>query len=496
MRHFSDTPSDLRHTLRHIWGSNFAISSVAIPMSQFARTSCHGASAGCRQAPTHLDAITKIETLTAGEAFKGYAAARDHGRLRHQGIPILQLLDKDQPLVLRHGFAVAEQRRHVLLDRLAHVAPGPLDGAAVAEAAGQARAIRKVALVLRLLQDHDLETAGPRRGSGSPPWGCATPENVSTLDQAWLKRFSRALALSFHMAGEMTSIEEGTTEAAIASLLDSIAFNRLVVICGAGLSRAAPSQLPSAAQLARTCADTYHRLRGIRLDPPLDFDLEALANYFYDTGQLVDTFIRQLVPNDLTHAAPNVGHFAIADIIITKSCHFVISTNFDDLIESAVAQMGERGFYSSLDGMEAENEARHSVPLLKIHGCWRKQREYTIWTPRQLTTDVIRLRLDDLKRWLHAKIRNRDLLFLGFFTDWEYLNAVLRECLPEDEPRSVVVVDLTDLNVLRGKAVSLYQLLQNFAFIHVKEPAEIFLDRFRQEFSLMLLKRMLVEHGQ
>ena len=234
----------------------------------------------------------------------------------------------------------------------------------------------------------------------------------------------------------------------------------------------------------------------VSLLTPRDSDLEALANYFYDTGQIIDTFIRQLVPNDLTHAAPNVGHFAIADMIITKSCHFIISTNFDDLIEIAVAQIGERAFYSSLDGMEAENEARHSVPLLKIHGCWRKNREHTIWTPRQLAMDVIRLRLENSKRWLHARLQNRDLLFLGFFTDWEYLNTVLQECLPQYEPRSVVVVDPTELNSLKDKAASLYQILQTFTFIHVQERSEVFLGRFRREFSLMLLKRMLVEHDQ
>jgi hypothetical protein len=54
-----------------------------------------------------------------------------------------------------------KQRGDVLLDRLAHVAPGLLDRAAIAEAAGQARAVGAVALVFGLLLDHDLEVVEP-----------------------------------------------------------------------------------------------------------------------------------------------------------------------------------------------------------------------------------------------------------------------------------------------------------------------------------------------
>jgi hypothetical protein len=166
------------------------------------------------------------------------------------------------------------------------------------------------------------------------------------------------------------------------------------------------------------------------------------------------------------------------------------------MLEKAVEQLGEYAYYSSLDGTQAEQEMRRSVPLLKVHGCWRKQREYTVWTFRQLEMDVIRLRIEDSRKWLQPKIRNRALLFLGFFTNWEYLNTILRECLPQEEPRSVIVVDPTELNNLKNKAASLYQVLQNFDFIHVAERAEVFLDKLRRAFSLMLLRRMLIEHDQ
>jgi hypothetical protein len=244
------------------------------------------------------------------------------------------------------------------------------------------------------------------------------------------------------IVGDTTAAQEATAQA-IETLLDSSAFQRLVLICGAGLSIAAPSQLPTAARLASVCVENYREQRGIALPPPLDSDLEALADYFLDRTELLDTFILNLVPRDLTHASPNTGHYAVADFIATRSCQCVVSTNFDNLIELAVDSLGLHGYNSSLDGTDAERSARDSTPLLKIHGCWVKQREHTIWTPKQLliSNSVVCQRIRNSREWLTTKLQNKDLLFLGFFTDWQYLNSVLKACLPNEEPRFVTVVD-------------------------------------------------------
>jgi hypothetical protein len=61
-----------------------------------------------------------------------------------------------------------------------------------------------------------------------------------------------------------------------ARLLASIHSNRLVILCGAGLSMAPPSNLPSAARLAQNCADRYHEITGQLLDDDLRTDLEKL----------------------------------------------------------------------------------------------------------------------------------------------------------------------------------------------------------------------------
>ena len=64
----------------------------------------------------------------------------------------------------------------------------------------------------------------------------------------------------------------------------------------------------------------------------------------------------------------------------------------------------------------------------KIHGCCVKERVNTIWCNQQLTADpTIRARIERYKTWLLASLPNKDLLIIGFWTDWKYLNDVLNE---------------------------------------------------------------------
>jgi hypothetical protein len=60
----------------------------------------------------------------------------------------------------------------------------------------------------------------------------------------------------------------------------SIQAGRLVLLCGAGLSMASPSELPAAWQVANICFDKHRLASDPHLDPGLRNDLEALAEHF------------------------------------------------------------------------------------------------------------------------------------------------------------------------------------------------------------------------
>ena len=81
-----------------------------------------------------------------------------------------------------------------------------------------------------------------------------------------------------------------------AQLLASMNAGRLVVVCGAGLSMAAPSSLPSARRVAERCFDEYRLTADPDLNPDFRFDLEALAEHFAHLATLKTVFIETLVP--------------------------------------------------------------------------------------------------------------------------------------------------------------------------------------------------------
>ena len=79
-------------------------------------------------------------------------------------------------------------------------------------------------------------------------------------------------------------------------LRNSIEDDRLVLFCGAGLSMARPSQVPSVAELARICSETYALDYSTVLPDDVATDLEKMAEYFLAKTLLVPTFVNRLIP--------------------------------------------------------------------------------------------------------------------------------------------------------------------------------------------------------
>ena len=282
-------------------------------------------------------------------------------------------------------------------------------------------------------------------------------------------------------------IQEVTIDDAIIDLLHAIEEDRLAVLCGAGLSMAPPSNLPSAATLAQTVFDQC-----LAVGESIPNDLEQQANHFIHAGRFSTYFIRQLIPRDSFAKPHNVGHSAIADFLLSKAISTAVSTNFDVLIESAGRDLfGE--IEGLLDGEQAENSPGDRSPLLKIHGCWSKAKHETVWTPEQLNEEPIKTRIELSRNWLNLHLRNKDLLIVGFWSDWSYFNSVLDAALGVVHPAKVTIVDPSDTTALQSKAPGLWALgnQSGVSFKHVNASGAEFLDSLRKQFSHAFYKKAL-----
>jgi NAD-dependent SIR2 family protein deacetylase len=275
-------------------------------------------------------------------------------------------------------------------------------------------------------------------------------------------------------------------------LLDSIENNRLVLFCGAGLSMAPPSRVPSAVTLARFCKEKYEREIGTKLPDNLAADLEAQAEHFAANDQLVQTFIRRLIPREPFRLDPNAGHFAIADFLSSQVVDFVLSTNVDRLVEVAAEDLGEPQAYVALDGTEA-NLARAHGPHIKLHGCLHRDEAHTIWCKSQLAKEPVQETITQLRAWIQARLRGRDVVFLGFWSDWAYLNSVFESSVPSIENALIVIVNPSNDADLETKAKNLWDWSARAGITRriVRESAADFLAELRKLMWINFLNRVL-----
>jgi len=255
---------------------------------------------------------------------------------------------------------------------------------------------------------------------------------------------------------------------------------------------APPSNLPSARRVAEMCFDKYQ----VRVDPHIDLalrqDLERLAEHFVRLNTLNTQFIENLVPWGEFERPPNPGHAAVADFLITKAIVAGLSSNYDKLIELRAWEYGA-DFYGSLDGDEATTRAHTHAPLLKFHGCSCRDRPSTVWALSQLRDPTVASRINKSKIWMAANLRRKDLLVVGFWSDWDYLNRIVSEAIDGLDPVSVTVIDPSNVADLERKAPDLWTLAHRpqVAFNHVQESGADALDELRRAFSENYVRQVL-----
>lgn len=232
------------------------------------------------------------------------------------------------------------------------------------------------------------------------------------------------------------------------------------------------------------CFDDYQLKIDPQINPGLRRNLEALAEHFVALNTLKSQFIENLVPWGEFVRPPNPGHAAIADFLITRAVVAGLSSNYDQLIERC-AQLYGADFRGSLDGDQATVVSHKQAPLLKFHGCSHIDRGSTVWAPSQLHDLTISDRIDKSKKWMAAHLRQKDLLVVGFWSDWDYLNQVLGDAVQGLDPTTVTVIDPSPLAALEGKAPALWALAHrpHVTFRHVQESGADALDELRRAFS-------------
>jgi len=92
-----------------------------------------------------------------------------------------------------------------------------------------------------------------------------------------------------------------------------------------------------------------------------------------------------------------------------------------------------------------------------------------------------------------ANLRQKDLLVVGFWSDWDYLNSVLGAALVDVQPLSVTVVDLSPTDTLEEKAPDLWNIAHadHVRFEHVLASGADVLDELRRAFSTNYLRQVL-----
>ncbi len=273
--------------------------------------------------------------------------------------------------------------------------------------------------------------------------------------------------------------------------LTALHAERLALLCGAGLSMARPSKVPSAAQLAAAAKSQYEATYGAG-QPSLPTALGDQAEYFFRRGELETVFLRTLIDPHTFAGPPNAGHNAVADLLLVRGIQAAVSTNVDTLIETAGLMLfGQVGV-----GIDRDTLAKllpETCPLLKLHGCWASDPDHTVWARGQLEEGPVASRIAGNAEWLSVHLLDRDLIIVGYFTDWDYLNEVLERSLGQVRPARVVVVDPSDGADLLVKAPVLYELGQRATstFVHVRVSGDAFLEHLRIEFSQSFVRRIL-----
>ncbi|MEX2402407.1 MAG: SIR2 family protein [Rhodothermales bacterium] len=279
------------------------------------------------------------------------------------------------------------------------------------------------------------------------------------------------------------------------TLITSINNRCLVFFCGAGLSMDPPSSLPSAYALVQKLEEKYQRLHGESLVGTVGNKIEEIAKWALDNAPEFQNFFLPTINSEDFFKASNPGHETVADFLIARIAEAALSTNVDYLVEHAAKKLGKGRFRGVVRRSHFNRNPDHS-PLLKVHGCFDHEEQHTVWCEQQLNEAPIRGRVERFQTWMQEHLPGKDLLVIGYWTDWPHLNETLNRSIQDHYPRSVTLVDPSSPEELKEKAEGLWEWVDqsnDVNFQHVRACGNEFMERLRQEFSAWFFRELLHE---
>jgi hypothetical protein len=145
--------------------------------------------------------------------------------------------------------------------------------------------------------------------------------------------------------------------------------NKLIVFCGAGISRASPSNLPLANELK---LNIVGRLIGFERSQTLTDKLDKMPLELII--EIIDGNSEKFMPalGKLFHAPrPNRNHVFLARLMATNHLQTIMTTNFDTLLEKTISDFSKLSprVYSTEDAFSSMKlDDLFQPSIIKIHG--------------------------------------------------------------------------------------------------------------------------------
>lgn len=282
-------------------------------------------------------------------------------------------------------------------------------------------------------------------------------------------------------------------DAAVRTQITSISNQRLVFFCGAGLSMGNPSSLPSARALVDQLEQEYWCLHGRSLVGEVGNSIEEIAGWALKNAPEFQNFFLRTINSDDFLQPSNPGHRTVADFLIARIAEAALSTNVDYLVEHAAVNLGKARFRGFVTRSHLNRTPDYS-PLLKIHGCFHYEEQHTVWCEQQLEQSPIQERVERFQNWMHLNLPGKDLLIIGYWTDWPHLNKTLNRSIQDHNPRSVTLVDPSTPDKLKDKAGGLWEWVNqtpDINFQHVQASGNDFMNCLCRRFSDWFFRRLL-----